>query len=36
VAWWAALSSELPMPESFASAFLDILVAAGWATTGEG
>jgi Peptidase family M28 len=36
VAWWAALSSELPIPESFASAFLDILVAAGWATTGEG
>jgi hypothetical protein len=35
VAWWAALSSELPMPESFASAFLDILVAAGWATAGE-
>lgn len=35
VAWWAALASELPMAESFASAFLDILVAAGWATTGE-
>jgi hypothetical protein len=29
------LSSELPMSESFASAFLDILVAAGWATMGE-
>jgi hypothetical protein len=35
VRWWATLASELPMSESFASAFLDILVAAGWATTGE-
>jgi hypothetical protein len=36
VAWWAALASELPMSESFVAAFLDILVAAGWAlSTGE-
>jgi hypothetical protein len=33
VAWWAALSSELPMSESFVAAFLDILVAAGWVMT---
>ncbi|HET9896264.1 MAG TPA: M28 family peptidase [Streptosporangiaceae bacterium] len=31
VAWWAALSSELPMPVSFAESFIDILCQAGWA-----
>ncbi len=30
VAWWAALSSELTMPVSFAGSFLDLLCQAGW------
>jgi hypothetical protein len=33
VACWATLASELPIAEPFATAFLDILVAAGWATS---
>ena len=36
VAWWAALSSELPIPVSFAGRFLDLLSTAGWATSGGG
>jgi hypothetical protein len=31
LAWWAALSSELPVPLSFAETFLDLLSRAGWA-----
>lgn len=30
VAWWAALSSELPMPLAFAETFLDLLSRTGW------
>jgi len=30
-AWWAALSSELPVPLDFADRFLDLAVRAGWA-----
>ncbi|HVB43687.1 MAG TPA: DUF4910 domain-containing protein [Streptosporangiaceae bacterium] len=30
VAWWAALSSELPMPIAFAEGFLGMLGRAGW------
>jgi hypothetical protein len=33
LAWWAALSSELPMPLSFAERFIDMLSRAGWART---
>ena len=29
--WWAALSSELPIPLSFAEGFLDLMFQAGWA-----
>jgi hypothetical protein len=31
LAWWAALSSELPLSLSFAETFLDLLSRAGWA-----
>jgi hypothetical protein len=34
VTWWAALSSELPITEGFASRFLGILGAAGWTSGG--
>jgi hypothetical protein len=30
LAWWAALSSELPIPLSFAETFLDLMSRAGW------
>lgn len=33
VAWWAALSSELPMPLGFAETFIDLLSRAGWTRT---
>lgn len=37
LAWWAALSSELPMPLSFAETFVDLLGRAGWVRTdGQG
>jgi hypothetical protein len=32
VTWWAALSSELPIPVAFADRFLDLMGLAGWAT----
>jgi hypothetical protein len=31
VAWWAALSTDLPVPVAFADRVLDLLCAAGWA-----
>jgi hypothetical protein len=34
VTWWAALSSELPMPVTFAGRFIDLMSRAGWATHG--
>lgn len=33
LAWWAALSSELAMPLSFAETFIDLLIRAAWART---
>lgn len=30
VTWWAALSSELPIPVTFAGRFLDLMSTAGW------
>jgi hypothetical protein len=33
VTWWAALSSELPIPVTFADRFLDLMSLAGWAVT---
>jgi hypothetical protein len=32
--WWAALSSELPMPVAFADRFLDLMSLADWTTPG--
>lgn len=36
VAWWATLSSELPIPVTFADRFLDLMSTAGWATSRGG
>jgi hypothetical protein len=33
VTWWAALSSELPIPVTFAGRFLDLMSLAGWTTS---
>lgn len=33
LAWWAALSSELPMPLAFAETFIDLARHAGWVRT---
>jgi hypothetical protein len=33
VTWWAALSSELPIPATFADRFLDLMSLAGWTTS---
>jgi hypothetical protein len=35
-AWWAALSSELPVPVAFAERFFDLLCRAGWAVCADG
>ena len=35
VIWWAALSSELPMPVAFADRFLALMSGAGWTNTGD-
>lgn len=34
VTWWATLSSELPMPVTFADRFLDLLSRTGWTRAG--
>jgi hypothetical protein len=34
VTWWAALSSELPMPAAFADRFLGLMSRAGWTRAG--
>jgi hypothetical protein len=36
MAWWAALSSELPVPVAFAARFTDLICRAGWASPGSG
>jgi hypothetical protein len=35
LAWWAALSSELPIPLSFAETFADLMSRAGWTRVGR-